>query len=57
MFLDIMGVHVMSKLGIFGRFCQVWLRGIHHQDLESILEFMYLGVATFYQERMKLCRF
>jgi len=29
-----------------------YLRGIQHQEMESILEFMYLGVATFYQERM-----
>ena len=27
-------------------------RGIQHQEMESILEFMYLGVATFNQERM-----
>jgi len=31
---------------------EIYLKGIHHQDMESILEFMYLGVATFYQERM-----
>jgi len=31
----------------------IYLRGIQHQEIESILEFMYLGVATFYQERMK----
>merc|ERR1712126_184999 len=30
----------------------IYLRGIHHQEMESILEFMYLGVATLYQERM-----
>ena len=30
----------------------VYLRGINHQELESILEFMYLGVATFYQDRL-----
>ena len=30
----------------------IYLRGIKHQEIESILEFMYLGVATFYQERM-----
>merc|ERR1712133_282501 len=29
----------------------IYLRGIQHQEIESILEFMYLGVATFYQER------
>ena len=29
------------------------MRGIQHQEMESILEFIYLGVATFYQERMK----
>ena len=31
----------------------IYLRGIQHQEMESILEFMYLGVATFYQERME----
>ena len=30
----------------------IYLRGIHHQEMESILEFMYLGVATLYEERM-----
>ena len=30
----------------------IYLRGIQHQEMESILEFMYLGSATFYQERM-----
>ena len=30
----------------------IYLRGIQHQEMESILEFMYLGVATFYRERM-----
>ena len=30
----------------------IYLRGIQHQEMESIIEFMYLGVATFYQERM-----
>ena len=30
----------------------IHLRGIQHQEMETILEFMYLGVATFYQERM-----
>ena len=30
----------------------IYLRGIQHQEMESILEFMYLGVATFYQDRM-----
>jgi len=30
----------------------IYLRGIQNQEMESILEFMYLGVATFYQERM-----
>jgi len=30
----------------------IYLRGIQHQEMESVLEFMYLGVATFYQERM-----
>ena len=30
----------------------IFLRGIQHEEMESILEFMYLGVATFYKERM-----
>merc|ERR1712126_574246 len=30
----------------------IYLRGIQSQEMESILEFIYLGVATFYQERM-----
>ena len=30
----------------------IYLRGIQHQEMESLLEFMYLGVATCYQERM-----
>ena len=30
----------------------IYLKGIQHQEMESILEFMYLGVATFYQERL-----
>ena len=30
----------------------VYLKGIQHQELELILEYMYLGEATFNQERM-----
>ena len=30
----------------------IYLKGIQHQEMESILEFMYLGVATFHRERM-----
>ena len=30
----------------------IFLRGVQHQELESILQFMYLGEATFYEERM-----
>ena len=30
----------------------IYLRGIKSQEMESILEFMYLGVASFSQERM-----
>ena len=30
----------------------IYLRGIKSQDMESILEFMYLGVATLYHERI-----
>ena len=29
----------------------IYLRGIQHQEMESILEFMYLGEATFHEER------
>ena len=31
----------------------IYLRGIQHQEMESILEFIYLGSTTLYQERMK----
>ena len=31
----------------------IYLRGIQHEELELILQFIYLGKATFYQERMK----
>merc|ERR1712133_191256 len=30
----------------------IYLRGIQHEEMESILEFMYLGEATFQEERM-----
>ena len=30
----------------------IYLKGIQHQEIESLLEFMYLGEATFYQDRM-----
>ena len=30
----------------------IYLRGIKHQEMEAILEFMYVGVATLNQERM-----
>ena len=30
----------------------IYLRGIQHQELESIIQFIYLGEAKFYQERM-----
>merc|ERR1712126_494460 len=30
----------------------IYLRGIQHQEMESILEFMYLGEATLFHERM-----
>ena len=30
----------------------IYLRGIHHEELESILQFIYLGEATFYHVRM-----
>merc|ERR1712133_181895 len=31
----------------------IFLTGIQHQEMESILEFMYLGVTNFNTERMK----
>ena len=30
----------------------IFLRGVQHQELESILQFIYLGEATFYEGRM-----
>ena len=30
----------------------IYLRGIHHEELESILQYFYLGEVTFYHERM-----
>ena len=30
----------------------IYLRGIAREEMESVLQFMYLGEATFYQERM-----
>jgi len=30
----------------------IYLRGVHHGELKSILQFIYLGEATIYQERM-----
>merc|ERR1712058_196741 len=30
----------------------IYLRGVQSQELKSILQFMYLGQATFYQDRM-----
>ena len=30
----------------------IYLKGINHEDLEPILQFIYLGVATFYHERI-----
>ena len=32
----------------------IYLRGVNHQELESILQYIYLGVATFHQERMNI---
>merc|ERR1712126_464412 len=31
----------------------IYLRGIQHEEMQSILEFMYLGETTISQERMK----
>ena len=28
----------------------IYLRGVHHEELESILQFMYFGEATLYHE-------
>merc|ERR1712129_107697 len=30
----------------------IYLRGVNHQDLESILQFIYLGEASFYHSNM-----
>ena len=30
----------------------IYLRGVKHEELESILQYIYLGEATFYQERV-----
>ena len=30
----------------------IFLRGIYYSDLESVMQFIYLGEATFYKERM-----
>ena len=30
----------------------IYLRGVHSQEIKSILQFMYLGQATFYQSRL-----
>merc|ERR1719264_2493635 len=30
----------------------MYLRGIQYSELESIIQFIYLGEATFYEERM-----
>ena len=32
----------------------IYLRGIHHEEIESILQFIYLGETTFDYDRMKL---
>merc|ERR1712189_167776 len=32
----------------------IYLRGVNHHELESILQFIYLGEATFNQERMNI---
>jgi len=32
---------------------EIYLKGIQHQEMESILDFMHFGVATFFQGRMK----
>merc|ERR1711923_475858 len=30
----------------------IYLRGIQHSEMESIMQFIYLGEARFYEERM-----
>ena len=30
----------------------IYLRGIHHEEIESILQYIYLGEAKFYHEKM-----
>ena len=44
-FKDIMKLDQSSKPIIY-------LRGINFSELESIMQFIYLGEATFYEERM-----
>ena len=31
----------------------IYLKGIHHQEMKSMLDFMYLGVSTLSEEKMK----
>ena len=31
----------------------IYLRGVQHSEMESIMQFIYLGEATFYEERIK----
>ena len=33
----------------------IYLRGVKHQELESILQFIYLGEASFYHRNMNKC--
>ena len=43
-----------SILSNNGHVPYIYLRGIAKEEMESVLQFMYLGEATFYQERMNM---
>ena len=45
-FKDILEIHGQSTHPV------IYLRGIQYSEIESILQFMYLGEAKFYEERM-----
>lgn len=34
------------------RQCNIYLRGVNHSDIHSILQFIYLGEASFHEERV-----
>ena len=42
----------MLQLNMSNNHSVIYLRGIQHSEMESILQFIYLGEAKFYEERM-----